>query len=178
MSILSFDKFLDDDELAALEREIYEEPIDRNKILVQLALETGARASELLAVRRKDLVEGKVKGKVYRAVRIYGLKGSNDREIPISSGLFSRLKGLEDPFFDISYMRLYQIWAGFAPRKAGGKRLKTFHCLRHTCAVNLYRKTKDVKLVQAVLGHRDLRNTMVYVDFVYSQDEMRRKLGR
>lgn len=179
MNKLEFDKFLDEDEYDALMLEVTSDPINRNKILIQLALETGARASELLAIRKKDLVSRTSKGKSLGSVKIHGLKGSSDREIPISKKLFTQLSGLEgDYLFDITYHRLYQIWENFAPRKAGGKKFKTFHCLRHTCAVKLYRQTKDVKLVQTILGHRDLRNTMIYVDFVYSQDELRKALKR
>jgi len=175
MNPLSFDKFLDEDEFDALEKEVRSEPISRNKILIQLALETGARASELLNIKKKDLVVRKGKG----SVKVHGLKGSSDREIPLTPKLFKALKELPgESMFDISYHRLHQIWEDFAPRKAGGKKVKTFHCLRHTCAVKLYRETKDVKLVQTILGHRDLRNTMIYVDFVYSQDELRKKLRR
>lgn len=179
MNRLSFDKFLDEDELESLEREVRSEPMTRDKLLIQLALETGARASELLAITKKDLVRGKIKGKAYHGVKIYGLKGSSDRQVPITRKLFEGLENLPgQKLFDITYHRLHQIWAEFAPRKAGGKKVKTFHCLRHTCAVNLYRDKKDVKLVQTILGHRDLRNTMIYVDFVYSQDELQKALGR
>lgn len=38
----------------------------------------------------------------------------------------------------------------------------TFHCLRHTFAMRLYARTKDVFLVQRLLGHRDLKSTQVY----------------
>lgn len=174
MSRLDFDKFLDDDEFESIMHTVTFEPVTRDKLLIQLALATGARASELLAVTKADLIEKT------HSVRIRGLKGSLDREIPLSKKLFSRLKGLEaEPkLFPISYQRLYQIWNMYAPRKNSlSKSLKTFHCLRHTCAVRLYRKTKDVKLVQMILGHKDLRNTMIYVDFVYNQDHLRKAMG-
>jgi integrase/recombinase XerC len=173
MNQLDFEKFLDDDEFESLKGTITSTPVTRNKLLIQLALATGARASELLALTNKSLIAKT------NSVRIVGLKGSNDRDIPLNKILFKSLTQLPDGrLFDISYDRLYQIWLEFAPRKhALDKKLKTFHCLRHTCAVRLYKKTKDVKLVQMVLGHRDLRNTMIYVDFVYSQEKMREGMG-
>jgi integrase len=169
------EKFLDDDEYDSLMRVITREPT-RDKILIQLALATGARASELLSITAKDL------NARMRSVYIYGIKGSDDREVPISKDLFKLLQSLEPgpkgKLFPISYQRLYQIWNEYAPqRNALEVKPKTFHTLRHTCAVRLYMKTRDIKIVQTLLGHRDLRNTMIYVDFVYKQEKLREALG-
>jgi integrase/recombinase XerC len=51
---------------------------------------------------------------------------------------------------------------------------KKFHSLRHTFAIELYQKTKDLRLVQVALGHRNITNTMIYADYVYSQQELRK----
>ncbi|MCB0362060.1 MAG: site-specific integrase [Bdellovibrionales bacterium] len=140
----------------------------RNCVLLFLALHTGARASELL-----NLCHGDVNS--YEAsVFIRGLKGSNDREIPLPQWLFDELQKLvaRDPhqskIFPISYNRLRQIWELYRPVH------KKLHCLRHTFAIRLYRKTKDLRLVQVALGHRNITNTMVYADYLYSQQELRK----
>jgi len=70
--------------------------------------------------------------------------------------------------FPISYHRLYQIWHQYRPVA------KKFHSLRHTFAIRLYRKTKDLRLVQVALGHRNITNTMIYADYIYSQQELRK----
>ena len=36
------------------------------------------------------------------------------------------------------------------------------HSLRHTFATELYRRTRDLGLVQAALGHASITSTMVY----------------
>ena len=36
------------------------------------------------------------------------------------------------------------------------------HLLRHTCLTDLYKNTKDIKLIQKVAGHADLSTTMIY----------------
>jgi site-specific recombinase XerD len=40
------------------------------------------------------------------------------------------------------------------------------HMLRHTFATDLYRKTKNIRLVQKALGHADLSTTMIYTHVV------------
>ncbi len=37
------------------------------------------------------------------------------------------------------------------------------HLLRHTYATHLYMATRDIGLVQLVLGHKDIKSTMIYV---------------
>ncbi len=140
----------------------------RNCFALSLALRTGGRAQEILDLVKEDL------NAYDRSVLIHGIKGSNDREIPLEERFFDRLyryfesKNASDRLFDISYMRLVQIWHFYRPVR------KKFHSLRHTFAIELYQKTRDLRLVQVALGHRNITNTMIYADYVYSQQELRK----
>jgi site-specific recombinase XerD len=135
----------------------------RNCLLIELGLATGARATEILNIQRSDLNEED------QSVFIHGIKGSDDREIPLKSSLFRRVIGLPgDRLFPISYDRLYQIWDLYRPVP------KKFHSLRHTFAIELYTRTKDIRLLQVALGHRNITNTMIYADYLYSKQELRK----
>jgi integrase len=139
----------------------------RDCLLLSLALRTGARAQELLNLQKRDLND------YDETVFIRGIKNSNDREIPLHSQFFDQLwryseKNKENELFPISYMRLYQIWQFYRPVP------KKFHALRHTFAIELYQKTKDLRLVQVALGHRNITNTMIYADYIYSQQELKK----
>jgi site-specific recombinase XerD len=140
----------------------------RNCLLLSLALRTGARAQEILNIKRSDLNPHD------KSVYIRGLKGSNDRELPVEDRFFHRLIHFADQnsknelVFPISYIRLYQIWDFYRPVE------KKFHCLRHTFAIELYKKSRDIRLLQVALGHRNIANTMVYADYVFSQQELRK----
>jgi integrase/recombinase XerC len=166
---LNKNKYLLDPEFEALHKIAtdYLESDRRNSLLILIALHSGARATELLNLRRADV------NTYDKTLLIRGIKGSNDREIPISHWLFGALEkhliGLSsDRLFPISYSRLVQIWEHYRPVH------KKFHSLRHTFAIRLYKKTKDLRLVQVALGHRNITNTMIYADYVYSQQELRR----
>lgn len=139
----------------------------RNCLLLWTALRTGARAQELLNIEKSDL------NPYDETIFIKGIKNSNDREIPVPRELFSRLQSLSEAqegvrVFPITYPRLHQIWDFYRPVP------KKFHSLRHTFAIELYQKTKDIRLVQVALGHRNITNTMIYADYIYSQQELRK----
>jgi integrase/recombinase XerC len=139
----------------------------RNVALIFTAMYTGARASEVLNIRFQDLNPNLC------AVKIFGIKDSNDRVIPIPQWLFQLISALpritEHPF-DITYPRLDQIWRGYRTTK------KKFHALRHTFAIRLYRRTKDLRLVQKALGHRSVSNTLIYLEYVHNQEDMQKIL--
>ncbi len=141
----------------------------RDTTLLLLLLFTGARAQEALNTSGADLSPAD------ETIFIRGLKGSNDREIPLPGWLYrlvaeqARGKGA-GRVFDISYTRLRQLWDLYRPVP------KKLHSLRHTFAINLYRRSKDLRLVQVALGHRNIQNTMVYAEYVYSKEELRKVL--
>ncbi len=167
---LNKNKYLLDPEVDRLEA-ILEKDFSnstRDVLALQLALRTGARATEILELRHVDL--NAYDGTLF----IRGIKGSNDRELPLPPLLFERLveyaktADRKEALFPIGYHRLRQIWDWYRPVP------KKFHSLRHTFAIRLYRKTKDIRLVQVALGHRNITNTMIYADYVYSQQELRK----
>lgn len=164
-------KFLSDEELEALVKtlRLLSDREPRNTTLLFTMLHTGARAQEALNIRVQDLND------VAKSVFIRGMKGSDDREVPVPPWLYKRLVDLRakhtgERLFDFSYRRLDQIWHAYRPVK------KKLHALRHTFALKVFRKTKDLRLVQVALGHRNIQNTMVYASYVYTTEEMKRVL--
>lgn len=157
---LNRSKFLEPGELKDLRSSL--SLSSRDHVLIILALETGARATEILNLRQSDLFSDT------NSVFIKALKGGKDREIPIRPELMQALK-IVIPF-NIKYRRLEQIWR--LHRKVN----KKFHSMRHTFAINLYQKHRDIKLVQLALGHASPTSTAVYLDFVYAREQMQRIL--
>lgn len=166
---LNKNKYLLEDEYQRLTGILksFESKDSRNTTLIWTALLTGARAQEILNLTKDDLNPQE------QSIFIRGLKGSNDRELPLASWHYLKLSKLAHAeaggnIFPISYNRLYQIWDLYRPTH------KSFHSLRHTFAVRLYKRTKDIRLVQVALGHRNIANTMIYAEYVYSQEELRK----
>lgn len=163
-------KYLAPDERDRLEALLKRHRDERDAILIELALATGARASELLAIRVTDM-------NIYqKSVFIEGIKDSNDRTIPLRPDLYIRLERLakkaQGPLiFDIGYSRLRQIWLEYRPVEKG------FHCLRHSFAIELFKRTRDLQLVKIALGHRSITNTMIYSTYVYESSELMRILA-
>lgn len=166
---LNKNKYLIDPEVERLNHilDSFKDKDRRNCTILWTLLHTGARAQETLNIRTEDL------NSFDESVLIRGIKGSNDRELPVPPWLFKRLaqeaeRSKESVLFPITYNRLRQIWELYRPVH------KKLHGLRHTFAIRLYKKTKDLRLVQVALGHRNITNTMVYADYIYSQQELRK----
>lgn len=141
----------------------------RDTTLIWVAMYTGARAQEVLNITSTDLVPGETK------VWIRGLKSSRDRCMPLPKWLFEKLYSLiPDPstkkLFPISYMRFYQIWLEYRPVE------KKLHSLRHTYAIMAYRGTRDLSVVQAGLGHRNFRNTLIYSQYQSRAEDLERAM--
>lgn len=162
-------KFLSEREVLKLEEtlRITRHTDTRNSLMVELGLKSGARASELLAIEASDLSDES------ETVFIRGLKSSDDREIGLTSEFYRRLKiyaeSIKGRLFPIGYDRLYQIWKDYTPNPN-----KSIHSLRHTFAIRLYQKEKDILLVKYALGHRNIQNTMIYAQYIQAQSDFKR----
>ena len=57
-----------------------------------------------------------------------------------------------------------------AVKVAGINKNITPHKMRSTCGMNLYNKTGDIYLTQNILGHSNIKNTMIYVKATEEQE--------
>jgi integrase/recombinase XerC len=164
MAQLTKTKFLTNPEYDAVKKLCLKNIDDRRACFILVCLYTGARRIEVLGLKQDDLVED--------SILIHGAKGSLDREIPIPAAIFSRLKELPDKLFDVHRDTANSWWELYRPNRKRG-----LHSLRHTMALRLYKQTKDIRLVKYLLGHKSIHNTMVYAEYAYSQDELRKVLN-
>ena len=145
----------------------------RDRALLELSYATGARVSELVALRLADLQfeDG--------LARLFG-KGSKQRLVPVgrralgAASLYAReiRPGLDRGrskgvlFVNARGGPLSRVGAWgiikAAARRAGLTKRVTPHTLRHSFATHLLEGGADLRAVQEMLGHADLATTQLY----------------
>jgi integrase len=142
-------------------------------MVVNLALATGLRVSELAAIQIKDIDLKRGFIKVRRRKRKKKVVDS----LAISPELIKHLKEyIEDrttgKLFigergDLTRYGLQQIWKS-AVKRAGLPKELSIHSARHTMAVHLLRKTGNLRQVQKQLGHASPATTAnMYADISF-----------
>ena len=147
----------------------------RNFSLILIMLDCGLRSKEIVNLQAGDvdLKTGKVtvrNGKGGKDRQLWAAERTLDAvrrwvekraKLEIDSEyLYTTLKGKQ---LDTSYLR--HMCARYGKRADIGKRIHP-HTLRHSFATDLYRQTKDIRMVQKALGHSDLSSTMIYTHLV------------
>jgi integrase len=165
-------KFLTDDERDSLIDLLNRHKGERDSIMIRLALFTGARgASEILPIKPKDFGNN--------SVTIKASKNSFDRTVPLDVSFFREIQayissnniGRDERIFPISDRQWRRIWDYWRPNPSKGS-----HCLRHTAGTLLYINCKDLMTVRAFLGHKQINNTMIYLQYVEGVRNLRSKM--
>jgi len=156
----------------------------RNAALVALALGTGLRQAELVALNCGDVF--KADGRVRTRIRLQWWKGKDagrglsKHEVFVSDALRKRLAKLrthkskageslepDAPLFvsrnrnRLSVGRCRNMWREIQ-RRADLDRRFTFHELRHTAITRVYRATGDLRLSQKFARHSSPETTAIY----------------
>jgi integrase/recombinase XerC len=150
-------------ELSTLISRFSKPQLNRNELMIALLLITGARSQELLSTRGYDIDH------LTKSILIHGRKGSNDRRLPLNDNVYESLKSYingGEKLFSIDTRQLRNIGYGFVQRKKTAKGNICLHRLRHTFAIETYKKSKDILLVKLAMGHKDIKSTMVYTSYV------------
>jgi integrase len=125
--------------------------------VIQLAVETGMRRSELLGMRWNDL---DLKA---RTVLLRNTKNGLPRTVPLSTSAINVIKETPrygDTVFIISPNALRLAWERLT-RRAGVSGLR-FHDLRHEAVSRFFEKGLNVPEVAMISGHRDPRMLFRY----------------
>ena len=160
--------------LEAIEESDFKQNSNRNKLIIKTIIFTGIRVSEALNLKRKDITED---GDLF-IIRIRG-KGNKYRIVMIKRHLIEdHLNAIAINyinkegylFINKKGTRLTQAYVSRIVEqilfKAGIRKEKNgAHMLRHTFATMLYKKQKDLVLVQEALGHASLNTSRIYTHF-------------
>jgi site-specific recombinase XerD len=141
----------------------------KEQVMLMTLYGAGLRLSELIHLQVKDIDSSKMQ------IRVRQGKGGKDRMVVLSPTLLEALR---------RYFRQYRpvtwLFYGQAPQKpiddraiqrmvrrlserAGLREGVTTHTLRHSFATHLLEQGAELPYIQQLLGHRDLKTTMLYL---------------
>jgi site-specific recombinase XerD len=152
------------DEIGKILAEISNE---KHKLMVALAYSGGLRVSEIINLKIKDINLAEL------IIHIKGAKGNKDRITVFPEKLVADVEKLianknsNDYFFaserggKLTERTAQKVFEN-AMKKAGIKKEATFHSLRHSFATHLLENGTDVRYVQELLGHANIRTTQIY----------------
>ncbi len=146
----------------------------RDRALLLLLYNTGARVSEALAVRARDLHLVRP-----RQVRLYG-KGGKERICPLWAETVAALRALSpnpdsnDTLFrnarggpltrdGVAYIITKHVRRAAKAHPRLRRHHVTPHVLRHSCAVALLQSGVDVSVIRDYLGHASIATTSRYI---------------
>ena len=139
----------------------------KHKLLLSLSYGAGLRVSEVIVLKVKDIDFDEM------TIHIKNAKGQKDRISVLPEKLIDNLKVLlsEKTSNDFVFAserggklttRTAQKVFERSLKKAEIKKDATFHSLRHSFATHLLENGVDVRYVQELLGHQNIRTTQIY----------------
>ena len=143
----------------------------RNKAIMELLYSTGIRTDELLHLTVKDLNREDL------TLSIRTSKGGNERVVPVGKRALTYVQRYLDlPLINTTHdKRLFinrfgetlsggvlRAFLNRYQKKAGIKKRVSPHTFRRTCATHLLQNGADIRYIQKLLGHKDLKTTQAY----------------
>lgn len=140
---------------------------EKHSLMISLAYAGGLRVSEISKLKVKDVTLTEL------TIHIKGAKGNKDRITVFPEKLVDNIKkmisskNLNDFVFAserggrLTERTAQKVFEN-ALKKAGIRKEATFHSLRHSFATHLLENGVDVRYVQELLGHANIRTTQIY----------------
>lgn len=140
----------------------------KSRVLLRTIYAAGLRVSEVISLKVGDIDSQRM------TIHVRHGKGQKDRYVMLSEILLSELRQYwqvyrpRDWLFpgqpsdkQLSRQTVYDI-CRTAARRARLRKEVSPHTLRHSFATHLYEADTDLRTIQALLGHRNLRTTALY----------------
>ena len=138
-----------------------------HRTIMMLIYSSGMRAGEIIDLKWPDIDFNR------NIIHIKLAKGSKDRIVMLSPKLKKNLRRLDiekkGHVFKTNRNKKYslrtiEIIVKKAAEKAGIKKHITPHNLRHSFATHLLEHGIDIRYIQKLLGHSDIKTTMIYAN--------------
>jgi len=160
----------------------------RDKALLLLLYNTGARVSEIVGLKVADLrLKGNAqikllgKGNKYRSCPLWdetvealdAYLNQRTAKDPADHQLFLNANGAPITRFGVRHIILKYATVAKSQCPSIAAKTVTPHTIRHTTAMHLLRSGNDVNMVSYWLGHADINTTHIYVEI---DMEMKRQM--
>lgn len=139
----------------------------KHKLLISLSYGAGLRVSEAINLKVKDINPEEL------TIHLKNAKGSRDRitvfpeKLKVDLCEFFALRNMNDCVFaserggKLTERTAQKVFEN-ALKKSGIQKDATFHSLRHSFATHLLENGVDIRYVQELLGHQNIRTTQLY----------------
>lgn len=138
----------------------------KHKLIIKLLYGCGLRVSEIVNLKKEDLNFDE------KLIKINLAKGKKDRFVKIPESIIEELKGYckinnSDILFPsnrggrLTKDTIQKVVQNSA-KKAGIKKRVYPHLLRHSFATHLLEQGTDLRIIQKLLGHSDIKTTQIY----------------
>ena len=139
----------------------------KHKLLLSLCYGMGLRVSEICALKITDIDSDRMQ------VNIVAAKGKKDRYVNLPASILESLRSYYVSYKPIVYLFEGQFGDKYSVRsaqevfkqclkKAAINKAVGIHSLRHSFATHLMEHGTDVSLIQKMLGHNDIKTTLIY----------------
>jgi site-specific recombinase XerD len=139
----------------------------KHKAILSLIYSCGLRVSECINLKLTDIDSNRM------MIRIKQSKGAKDRYVPLSNSLLLLLREYYKKYNPAIYLfngqnknqysaKSIQNIVKSATNMLGIDKHVTPHTLRHSFATHLLEQGTDIRIIQEILGHKDIRTTEIY----------------
>lgn len=150
----------------------------KHRLLLKLCYGMGLRVSEIVKLKIMDIDSKRMQ------VLVYQSKGKKDRYVNLPESILAELRAYyleyqpKEFLFEGHYGAQYSVRSVQAVFKNAMKKAKInkkvgVHSLRHSYATHLIEQGTDIRFVQELLGHKDIKTTMMYTHLT---DPTKRKI--
>lgn len=134
----------------------------KHKAVIMIGFSCGMRVSEVINLKMSNI------DRVRMMILIKNGKGSKDRYVPMSHHLLHTLEEYYRKYKPVEYLFNGQKGGQYTANSCN-KLVKQYlgsqyhyHILRHSNATALLESGTDISIIQKLLGHSDIKTTMVY----------------
>lgn len=134
----------------------------KHKAIISLAYSTGMRVSEICNLKIGNVDSDRM------IITIEQTKGRKDRVVPLSNNILKLLRNYYRIYKPIDYLfngqnkpkYSYRSCSNIIKKYLGSK--YHFHQLRHSNATTLLENGTDIRIIQKLLGHKNIKTTEIY----------------